>query len=338
MSARFPAGAGDRAATHPMRAAGRKPLGLAIVDLRASLLVAAVFAVLALTVRDDGVLFLLSLIMVWSIFALGFDLAFGTAGILSFGHAAYFGLGAYGATWAMLRFGMPFSVGLMVAAVFGGVSGLAVALIGRRVTGLYFSLLTLMLAELASILMLTRLRDLSGGVDGIPGVPRPGFMTVDFLVNANFIWVVFFMFVAIILAIHMLRSSPLGQALLGMRQNAVRLEQLGVNVGRLRLTAMGMSGAVSGLAGALLASLMMYTSPQLLHWKGSGEVLIMTLLGGSGTLLGPILGVAFFEVLKEVLATYTDHWYGVLGVVFILGTIFMPRGLAGLVLSRWRRS
>ncbi len=83
---------------------------------------------------------------------------------------------------------------------------------------------------------------------------------------------------------------------------------------------------------------MMYASPQLLHWKGSGDVLIMTLLGGSGTLLGPILGVAFFEVLKEVLAAWTDHWYGVLGLVFILGTIFMPRGLAGLVLRRWRRS
>jgi branched-chain amino acid transport system permease protein len=95
---------------------------------------------------------------------------------------------------------------------------------------------------------------------------------------------------------------------------------------------------VSGLSGALLASLMMYVSPQLLSWKLSGDVLIMTLLGGSGTLLGPILGVAFFEVLKEVLAAYTDHWYGVLGMIFIVGTIFMPKGLAGVVLRRWRRA
>lgn len=315
-----------------------KPLAVATADLRASLAVVTVFAVLALTVSNDGVLYLLSLIMVWSIFALGYDLAFGTAGILSFGHAAFFGLGAYGATWAMLRFGMPFSVGLVIAALFGGLSGLAVALIGRGVTGLYFSLLTLMLAELASIMMLTRLRELSGGVDGIPGVPRPSFMQIDFFANANFVWVVLALFAGTILAIHVLRRSPLGQALQGLRQNPVRLEQLGLNVGRLRLTAMGLSGAVSGLAGALLASLMMYSSPQLLHWKVSGDVLIMTLLGGSGSLLGPILGVAFFEVLKEVLASYTDHWYGLLGIVFILGTIFMPRGLAGLVLRRWRRS
>lgn len=316
-------------------AAARLPLASA--DLRASLAVAALLAVVALTVRDDGVAFMLCLIMVWSIFALGYDLAFGTAGILSFGHAAYFGLGAYGATWAMLRFGLPFSAGLACAVLAGALAGTLVAWIGRRVAGLYFSLLTLMLAELVSIVMLTRLRDLSGGVDGIPGVPRPSFAGIDFFANGNFVWVVFALFLATVLGVHLLRRSPLGQALQGLRQNAVRLEQLGLNVGRLRLAAMGLSGAVSGLAGALLASLMMYISPQLLHWKVSGDVLIMTLLGGSGTLLGPILGVAFFEVLKEVLADYTDHWYGLLGVVFILGTIFMPRGLAGLALRRWSR-
>lgn len=328
--------AGTRAGPEAAGTSARLPLATA--DLRASLAVAALFALLALTVRNDGVSYMLSLIMVWAIFALGYDLAFGTAGILSFGHAAYFGLGAYGATWAMLRFDLPFSVGLVIAMLSGALAGTLVAWIGRRVTGLYFSLLTLMLAELVSIVMLTRLRDLSGGVDGIPGVPRPNFGTIDFFSNGAFVWVVFGLFLATVLGVHVLRSSPLGQALQGLRQNPVRLEQLGLNVGRLRLAAMGLSGAVSGLAGALLASLMMYSSPQLLHWKVSGDVLIMTLLGGSGTVLGPILGVAFFEMLKEGLAAYTEYWYGVLGVVFILGTMFMPRGLAGLVLRRWQRT
>ncbi len=327
---------GHRPATAPAATPARLPLASA--DLRASLAVAALFAVLALTVRNDGVSYMLSLIMVWAIFALGYDLAFGTAGILSFGHAVYFGLGAYGATWAMLRFNLPFSAGLVCAVLMGALAGTLVAWIGRRVTGLYFSLLTLMLAELVSIVMLTRLRDLSGGVDGIPGVPRPSFGNIDFFANSAFVWVVFGLFLATVLGVHLLRRSPLGQALQGLRQNAVRLEQLGLNVGRLRLVAMALSGAVSGLAGALLASLMMYSSPQLLHWKMSGDVLIMTLLGGSGTLLGPILGVAFFEVVKEGLAAYTDHWYGLLGVIFIVGTIFMPKGLAGLVLRRWRRA
>ncbi|RCW69405.1 branched-chain amino acid ABC transporter permease [Pseudorhodoferax soli] len=327
---------GHRSTAAPRANPTRLPLASA--DLCASLAMAALFAVLALTVRNDGVSYMLSLIMVWAIFALGYDLAFGTAGILSFGHAAYFGLGAYGATWAMLRFNLPFSVGMVCALLMGALAGTVVAWIGRRVTGLYFSLLTLMLAELVSIVMLTRLRDLSGGVDGIPGVPRPSFGGIDFFANGAFVWVVFGLFLATVLGVHVLRRSPLGQALQGLRQNAVRLEQLGLNVGRLRLVAMALSGAVSGLAGALLASLMMYISPQLLHWKMSGDVLIMTLLGGSGTLLGPILGVAFFEVVKEGLAAYTDHWYGLLGVIFIAGTIFMPKGLAGLVLRRWRRA
>jgi branched-chain amino acid transport system permease protein len=98
-----------------------------------------------------------------------------------------------------------------------------------------------------------------------------------------------------------------------------------------------MSGALSGMAGGLLASLMMYTGPQMLSWKTSGDVLIMTLLGGSGTLLGPIVGVAFFEVLREVLAAYSDYWYGLVGVVFILCTLFLPKGLAGTVLHWWSR-
>jgi branched-chain amino acid transport system permease protein len=194
-----------------------------------------------------------------------------------------------------------------------------------------------MLAELMSILMLTRLRSLSGGVDGLPGVARPSWGEIDFFNNANFFWVVFAVFVAVVLACWVLRRSPLGQALQAVRQNPVRAEQLGFGVRPLRQAAMAMSGAVSGIAGGLLASLMMYTGPQMLNWKTSGDVLIMTLLGGSGTLLGPIVGVAFFEVLREVLAAYSDYWYGLVGLVFILCTLFLPKGLAGTALHWWSK-
>lgn len=302
------------------------------IDLAACLAIAVVFGLTPFFTRNEGVLFLICLVMVWSVFALGFDVAFGMSGILSFGHAAYFGLGAYGAVWAMLNLGLPFSVSLVVAAASGAAAALVVGIIGSRLSGLHFSLLTLMLAQFAAILMLTRLRGLSGGVDGLPGVPRPRFGSIDFSNNANFYWVILLVFVGAILLMHVLKKSPLGQALQGMRQNAVRAEQLGLNVARLRLAAFGMSGALSGVAGALLASLMMYASPQMLHWKVSGDVLIMTLLGGSGMLLGPIVGVAFFEILKEVLASYSDYWYGMVGIVFILSTIFLPRGIAGLLL------
>lgn len=305
------------------------------LDIRLCLLVMAILVALRIGTRDEGILFVACLVMVWSIFALGYDLVFGTTGILSFGHAAYFGMGAYGMAWAQMHGGLPFSLGLVAAALLGAVCAWAVSLIGSRITGLFFSLLTLMLAELMSILMLTRLRGLSGGVDGLPGVARPAWGEIDFFQNAHFFWVVYAVFVAVVLACWVLRRSPLGQAWQAVRQNPVRAEQLGFGVRPLRQSAMAISGALSGIAGGLLASLMMYTGPQMLNWKTSGDVLIMTLLGGSGTLLGPIVGVAFFEVLREVLAAYSDYWYGLVGLVFILCTLFLRKGLAGTVMHWW---
>lgn len=307
------------------------------LDIRLCLLVMAALVALRWFTRDEGVLFVACLIMVWSIFALGYDLVFGTTGILSFGHAAYFGMGAFGMAWAQMHGGWSFGPGLLAAGALGAAIAWAVSLIGSRITGLFFSLLTLMLAELMSILMLTRLRGLSGGVDGLPGVARPSWGAIDFFDNANFFWVVYAVFVAVVLACWVLRRSPLGQALQAVRQNPVRAEQLGFGVRALRQAAMALSGAVSGLAGGLLAVLMMYTGPQVLNWKTSGDVLIMTLLGGSGTLLGPIVGVAFFEVLREVLAAYSDYWYGLVGLVFILCTLFLPKGLAGTALHWWSK-
>jgi branched-chain amino acid transport system permease protein len=306
------------------------------LDTRLCLFVLAVLALLRVGTTNEGILFIACLIMVWSVFALGYDLAFGTTGILSFGHAAFFGMGAFGMAWATLN-GLPFTLGLLAGAALGAACAWIVSLIGSRITGLFFSLLTLMLAELLSVLMLTRLRRLSGGVDGLPGVARPSWGTVDFFNNANFFWVVFAVFAAVLAACWVLRRSPLGQAFQAVRQNAVRAEQLGFGVRPLRQAAMALSGALSGIAGGLLASLMMYTGPQVLNWKTSGDVLIMTLLGGSGTLLGPIVGVAFFEILREVLAAYSDYWYGLVGIVFILCTLFLPKGLAGTVLHGWSR-
>mgnify|MGYP003577219213 CR=1 FL=1 len=306
------------------------------LDTRLCLLVLAVLALLRLGTGNEGLLFIACLVMVWSIFALGYDVAFGTTGILSFGHAAFFGMGAFGMAWATLG-GLPFTAGLLMGAALGALCAWVVSLIGNRITGLFFSLLTLMLAELMSVLMLTRLRRFSGGVDGLPGVARPSWGEVDFFNNANFFWVVFAVFAAVLGACWVLRRSPLGQAFQAVRQNPVRAEQLGFGVRPLRQAAMALSGALSGIAGGLLASLMMYTGPQMLNWKTSGDVLIMTLLGGSGTLLGPIVGVAFFEILREVLAAYSDYWYGLVGVVFILCTLFLPKGLAGTALHGWSK-
>jgi branched-chain amino acid transport system permease protein len=250
------------------------------------------------------------------------------AGMLSFGHAAMFGAGGY--ALALLAPQLGFVPSLLVAAVAGAVLAFLLSVFALRVSGLFFSLLTLALAQLVYILASTKLRAFTGGLDGIPGVLRPALFGVDFFNNRNYFYFLVVVFVIGVAIMAVLRVSPFGSALKAVQANDVRAEQIGYHVQRLRQCAFMISGAYAGVSGALLASLMFYVSPQMLHWSTSGDVLIMTLLGGKGALLGPVLGVAVFEVLKEELSQFTEHWYGILGIVFILCTIFLPKGIAGL--------
>jgi len=290
--------------------------------------VVAAMIVFAAVSKSEESLNLISLILIWGLFAIGFDLIFGMAGMLSFGHAAMFGAGGYALALLAPQFG--FVPSLLVAAVAGAVLAFLLSIFALRVSGLFFSLLTLALAQLVYILASTKLRAFTGGLDGIPGVLRPALFGVDFFNNRNYFYFLVVVFVIGVAIMAVLRVSPFGSALKAVQANDVRAEQIGYNVQRLRQCAFMISGAYAGVSGALLASLMFYVSPQMLHWSTSGDVLIMTLLGGKGTLLGPVLGVAVFEVLKEELSQFTEHWYGILGIVFILCTIFLPKGIAGL--------
>ena len=288
----------------------------------------AAMIVFAAVSKSEESLNLISLILIWGLFAIGFDLIFGMAGMLSFGHAAMFGAGGY--ALALLAPQLGFVPSLLVAAVAGAVLAFLLSVFALRVSGLFFSLLTLALAQLVYILASTKLRAFTGGLDGIPGVLRPALFGVDFFNNRNYFYFLVVVFVIGVAIMAVLRVSPFGSALKAVQANDVRAEQIGYHVQRLRQCAFMISGAYAGVSGALLASLMFYVSPQMLHWSTSGDVLIMTLLGGKGTLLGPVLGVAVFEVLKEELSQFTEHWYGILGIVFILCTIFLPKGIAGL--------
>jgi branched-chain amino acid transport system permease protein len=181
------------------------------------------------------------------------------------------------------------------------------------------------------------LRALTGGDDGIAGVPRPILLGIDFTGAASFYLLVLLFFAVGLVLARVIRNSPFGVALSGLRMNEVRADQIGLNVKRLKLATFAVSGIYSGIAGALLASLMQFVNPQALHWSTSGDVVIMTVLGGIGTLYGPILGVVVFEVLKEALSSHTVHWYGVLGLIFIAATMYMPKGINGMISSVWLR-
>lgn len=284
---------------------------------------------------------LITLAAIWSIFAVGFDFVFGSLGMVSFGHATFLGVGGYALSLATQKYGLPFLGGAGLAIIAGAMFALLFSFFALRVSGIFFALVTLALSQLIFILADSKLRSFTGGSDGIAGVERPNLLGIDFFDPVNYYWFVLAVYALVMLTVISLRSSPFGRVIEAIRSNEIRADQLGFNVNRYKQITFVISGGLSGLAGALLASLLMYMNPQMLHWTTSGDVLIMTLLGGSGTLWGATVGVIAFEFLKEWLSSWTEYWYGVLGLVFICVTIFVPRGIVGeleRVFSAYRKN
>ncbi len=277
----------------------------------------------------EALIQLVTLSVIWAIFAIGFDFVFGSLGMVSFGHATFLGVGGYAVALATQKYGLPFFAGAGLAIVLGAIFALLFSFFALRVSGIFFALVTLALSQLIFILADSKLRAFTGGSDGISGVERPNLLGIDFYDPVNFYWFVLGVYALVMLTAISVRSSPFGRVIASIRSNETRADQLGFNVNRYKQITFVISGGLSGLAGALLASLLMYMNPQMLHWTTSGDVIIMTLLGGSGSLWGATVGVIVFEVLKEWLSGWTEYWYGVLGLVFILATIFFPRGIVG---------
>lgn len=288
---------------------------------------------------DDGAVYLLASIMVWAIACIGYDLVFGLTGLLCFGHAAFFGFGGYALAISVVSLGQPFLMGLVISAGAGATMALIFGYIALRTRGVYFALITLALAELVNIIVSVKLRDYTGGADGISGLMRPdGGNVFDFSSNANYASFIGVFFLAALALAALIRSSPFGQVLRAIRQNEVRAQQIGWSVNYYRLAILSISGAYAGVAGALLAGLMSFVGPDTIGWTTSGDLVIMTVLGGRDFLVGPILGVAAFQILHEVITSYTEHWLGALGIIFVACTLFMPNGVAGLILQTRRRS
>lgn len=301
--------------------------------MRTAFTLAVLAAVLAAVpfVFNHGTTYFFTLILIWAIFAVAYDLVFGLTGLLSFGHAAFFGTGAFVFALTMQAYPDLFLLALLAAVAAAAVTAAAAGGLALRLTGIYFSLTTLAIAEMIFFATTSPLRSISGGEDGITGIARPVMLGISFYDDGNFYLLVLAVFILILAGAAVFRESPFGKVLSGIRLNEIRAEQVGFNTRLSKLIVFIVSGAVSGLAGALLVCLMMFFNSQLMHWTASGDVVIMTLLGGKGTLLGPVLGVAAYELAREEISSYTVHWYGILGICFILATLYMPNGLIGLV-------
>jgi branched-chain amino acid transport system permease protein len=311
------------------------------------LVILLLLPVYAAATHDLYLLSLSSRMLIYALAAVSLDLLIGYGGMISLGHAAFFGLGAYvagilafhyqefslffgllpGSNQALIVWPLAVLISALVAAVFG--------LISLRTSGAYFIMITLALAQMLFFLFTSF--STYGGEDGISLWQRNDFPYLDLGNRYHFYYLCLGLLVGFVALCQRLVNSRLGMVIRASKQNERRLRALGVNPLPYQLVWLTIAGAGAGLAGALLMNQSHYVSPALLHWTQSGELMVMVILGGLGTLYGPILGAMSLLLLEEWLNQYTEHWQLVLGPLLLLVVLFARRGLYGLLAGRGAR-
>lgn len=270
-------------------------------------------------------------IVIFGLFALGFNLLFGLSGLLSFGHALFLGTGAFLTGILITEFSLPILPVLLVVALVSVVLALLAGLLALRLTGIYFAMVTLAFAQLFFEFSYV-FSGLTGGSDGLT-VPRPSLLGLDVVVLQDSL--AYYVFSAsIVLAVLVfatrLSASTFGRTLRAVRENEERTVALGVNAYRVKVAIFVLSGAVAGVAGSLLALNLQYIGPNLFFWSQSGDAVLYTLVGGMRTLFGPIAGTFFLSWLEDTLfATQPGAWNVFLGTVFVIFVLFIRSGLIG---------
>lgn len=269
-------------------------------------------------------------ILIWSVFAIGFDILLGFTGLLSFGHAAFFGLASYGAGLMLLRVSSSILPAIVVGLLVAGIISVILGYLCLRRRGIYFSILTLAFAEMFYYAALAPLQDLTGGDNGLTGVPTPEFFGLTMKGLNIYFFVAVFAFIAVYLARRIARS-PYGLMLRAIKSNETRLSFTGIDVRRYKMMAFVISGLYAGLAGVLAAVYETYVPTESLHWTTSGEIVMMSVIGGVGTLFGPMLGAAIVLFLENVLSAQTEQWLLIQGLIFMGFVIFLPGGVVDAV-------
>jgi branched-chain amino acid transport system permease protein len=276
-------------------------------------------------------------ILVWGLFGIGFDILFGFTGLLSFGQSAFYGTGGFVAAYLLtqnLLSSVPLA--LLVGVLAATVVGVLVGMIALRRTGIYFAMITVAIAEMFFFIENSPLSEWTGGENGIPGVPTPKFEVLGFTWNVGTGWSMYeflaiFYFLGIVVALRIVRS-PVGAVLRAIRDNPLRAAALGHSVFLYKLTAFVIAAAYAGLAGGLLGVLQGFMPPDAFAFHTSGQLVMQTAIGGTGTLLGPLLGATVWLFLQDFLQDALNlgsAWKLVLGVVFVVLICFLRRGLIG---------
>ena len=277
-------------------------------------------------------------ILCYALFACAFNLLLGFAGLLSFGHAAFLGTAGYVCGLMVRDVGVMPEVGILAGTVAAGLLGWLFGTLAIRRTGIYFAMITLALAQMVFFLALQI--EATGGEDGLQGVPRGHlFGLLDLNDNLAMYYLVFAIFCFGFFVIYRTIHSPFGQILKAIRENEPRAISLGYDVNKFKLIAFIISAALAGMAGATKTLVFQLASLSDVHWHASGEVVLMTLLGGLGTILGPIAGAATIVALQTELADSVGSWVTVImGVIFVLCVLIFRRGIVGELQALIKRS
>jgi branched-chain amino acid transport system permease protein len=271
-------------------------------------------------------------IWIFAIFGLGCNLLLGYTGLLSFGQSTFFGSAAYVAGWLLKHYGVNVFVALAAGTGVGALSALAVGYLCVQRSGIYFIMLTFALNQLFYFVAY-QWTSVTGGEDGMPGIPRPALLGIDFANPIAYYAFVSLLFLASLWIMKRVVESPLGRILQAIRENETRAEAVGYDVARFKLLAFVVAGAFSGLAGVLYAMLFGIVPLEAIGFVFSGNVVFATLIGGSGSLYGPIIGSVVFIWLSESVSTVWARWPLLLGVAFVIVVLFFRGG----VVEAWSR-
>jgi branched-chain amino acid transport system permease protein len=273
-------------------------------------------------------------VLIFAIFAMSLDLLIGYTGLLSFGHAAFFGVSAYTAVILGVHLGLSGWIGLSAGILVSALFALVIGFFSIRVSGIPFLMLTMAFAQLLMSISV-KWRSITGGTDGLAGFQRPTLFGLSLEDRATQYYLVAVGFVLVLFFLRRLIASPLGSIFIGIKENEQRMLAAGYPVQSFKLISFTIAGALAGVGGGLYALHNAFVSSDILHWSLSGDAIIMVILGGTGTIIGPVLGAAAFLLLKNVVSSYTDYWLLWVGTIFILCVMFLPQGIWGFLRAQF---
>jgi branched-chain amino acid transport system permease protein len=273
-----------------------------------------------------------SKVLIYAIATMGLNLVLGFTGGLSFGQAAYFGLGAYGAGMTLKYLAPSTPLAIVIGTLVGGLAATLLGPLVMRRRGIYFAMITIAIGQLFYF-TIVRWNEVTGGEDGLAGFSRQSIHLGPWtypLTEINFYYLVLICFTVAVAIMWAILQSPLGHTWVAIRENRRRVEFLGVRAERYVWAAFAVAGTITAFAGTLNALLFNFTSPQDLHWILSGNFVIMIVLGGMRSFFGPLIGVIVFVVAQDYLSSITGNWMTFIGMMFVLIVLLFPKGILGI--------